>query len=80
MDAQEEAAASQGETLKLPIAKTETFYRPPWFQVTTNHVASVKFIDQSNHDQAAAEEFQATREAVSLCDYSSFAKMDLWSR
>ena len=50
-----------GETLKLPIAKTETFYRPPWFQ-------------------AAAEEFQATREAVSLCDYSSFAKMDLWSR
>ena len=23
----------QGETLKLPIAKTETFYRPPWFQV-----------------------------------------------
>ena len=49
-----------GETLKLPIAKTETFYRPPWFQ-------------------AAAEEFQATREAVSLCDYSSFAKMDLWS-
>ena len=60
MDAQEEAAASQGETLKLPVAKTETFYRPPWFQ-------------------AAAEEFQATREAVSLCDYSSFAKMDLWS-
>ena len=60
LDAQEEAASSQGETLKLPIAKTETFYRPPWFQ-------------------AAAEEFQATREAVSLCDYSSFAKMDLWS-
>ena len=60
MDAAEEAAASQGETLKLPIAKTETFYRPPWFQ-------------------AAAEEFQATREAVGLCDYSSFAKMDLWS-
>ena len=29
--------------------------------------------------QAAAEEFQATREAVTLCDYSSFAKMDLWS-
>merc|ERR1719295_194055 len=60
MDAAEEAAPSQGETLKLPIAKTETFYRPPWFQ-------------------ASAEEFQATREAVSLCDYSSFAKMDLWS-
>jgi len=60
LDAQEEAASSQGETLKLPIAKTETFYRPPWFQ-------------------AAAEEFQATREGVSLCDYSSFAKMDLWS-
>ena len=32
IDAAEEAAASQGETLKLPIAKTETFYRPPWFQ------------------------------------------------
>ena len=31
IDAAEEAAASQGETLKLPIAKTETFYRPPWF-------------------------------------------------
>lgn len=60
LDAQEEAASSRGETLKLPLAKTETFYRPPWFQ-------------------AAAEEFQATREAVSLCDYSSFAKMDLWS-
>ena len=29
--------------------------------------------------QAAAEEFQATRETVSLCDYSSFAKIDLWS-
>jgi hypothetical protein len=29
--------------------------------------------------QAAAEEFQATREAVTLCDYSSFAKMELWS-
>ena len=29
--------------------------------------------------KAAAEEFQATREAVSLCDYSSFAKMELWS-
>lgn len=25
------------------------------------------------------EEFTASREAVSLCDYSSFAKMDLWS-
>jgi len=60
IDQAEEAASSQGETLKLPIAKTGTFYRPPWFQ-------------------AAAEEFQATREAVSLCDYSSFAKMDLWS-
>ena len=60
LDAAEEAASSQGETLKLPIARTDTFYRPPWFQ-------------------AAAEEFQATREAVSLCDYSSFAKMDLWS-
>jgi len=60
LDAQEEAGSSQGETLKLPIAKTETFYRPPWFQ-------------------AAAEEFQASREAVTLCDYSSFAKMDLWS-
>jgi len=61
LEAQEEAVSSQGETLKLPIAKTDTFYRPPWFQ-------------------AAAEEFQATREAVSLCDYSSFAKMDLWSK
>jgi len=60
IDQAEEAASSQGETLKLPIAKTGTFYRPPWFQ-------------------ASAEEFQATREAVSLCDYSSFAKMDLWS-
>jgi len=29
--------------------------------------------------QAAAEEFQASREHVTLCDYSSFAKMDLWS-
>jgi len=60
LEAQEEAKSSQKETLKLPIAKTETFYRPPWFQ-------------------AAAEEFQASREAVTLCDYSSFAKMDLWS-
>ena len=60
LDAQEEAASRQGENLQLPIAKTETFYRPPWFH-------------------AAAEEFQATREAVSLCDYSSFAKMTLWS-
>ena len=32
-----------------------------------------------NYVQAAAEEFQASREAVTLCDYSSFAKMDLWS-
>ena len=32
-----------------------------------------------NHIKAAAEEFQASREAVTLCDYSSFAKMDLWS-
>merc|ERR1719186_1173075 len=52
LDAQEEAASSRGENLQLPIAKTETFYSPPWFH-------------------AAAEEFQATREAVSLCDYSS---------
>jgi len=58
-EALETAAASQ-ETLKMPIAKTETFYRPPWFQ-------------------AAAEEFQAAREGVALCDYSSFSKTDLWS-
>ena len=63
MDGQGEAAASKGGNLKplnLHVAKTETFYRPPWFQ-------------------AAAEEFKAAREAVALCDYSSFAKMDLWS-
>ena len=29
--------------------------------------------------QAAAEEFQASREAVTVCDYSSFTKHDLWS-
>ena len=57
---EEETSASQFERLKIPVAKTETFYRPPWFQ-------------------AAAEEFQAARQSVSLCDYSSFAKVELWS-
>ena len=57
---EEETSASQFERLKIPIAKTETFHRPPWFQ-------------------AAAEEFQAARQSVSLCDYSSFAKVELWS-
>ncbi len=48
------------ETSSLNVAKSNTFYKPPWF----NDVRS---------------EFIASREAVSLCDYSSFAKMDLWS-
>ena len=25
------------------------------------------------------EEFKATREGVTMCDYSSFAKLDIWS-
>jgi len=60
LESQEAMDSSQGEMMKLPLAKTEVFFRPPWFQ-------------------AAAEEFQASREAVTVCDYSSFAKMDLWS-
>jgi pyruvate dehydrogenase phosphatase regulatory subunit len=60
LDQQEAMDSSQGEMMKLPLAKTEVFFRPPWFQ-------------------AAAEEFQASREAVTVCDYSSFAKHDLWS-
>lgn len=48
------------EASSLSINKTDTFYKPHWFNVV-------------------AEEFAASRETVSLTDYSSFAKMDLWS-
>ena len=43
-EALETAAASQ-ETLKMPIAKTETFYRPPWFQVIILNQKSSSFVD-----------------------------------
>ena len=33
LDQQEAMDSSQGEMMKLPLAKTEVFFRPLWFQV-----------------------------------------------
>ena len=55
-----ESIKGDTDASSLTIAKSNTFYKPSWFD-------------------CVKEEFTASREAVSISDFSSFAKIDVWS-
>ena len=40
---------------------------------------NVRFFSQPKWFDQVHEEFKAARENVAICDYSSFAKLDIWS-
>ena len=51
----------------------------PTGQEQTQVISTFRIFLQPQWFDYVKEEFKASREGVTMCDYSSFAKLDIWS-